>query len=122
MRATLEFVHAYGRRLATWWTAGYDLLLTPTQALPPPKIGYITSTPEEPLRAFIRAAPYGSYTLPFNMSGQPAISLPLHWTADGLPIGSQLVAPFGREDMLFRVAAQLEQALPWSGRRPPTSG
>jgi amidase len=120
--ATLEFVHAYGRRLATWWMAGHDLLLTPTQALPPPKIGYITSTAEEPLRAFIRSAPYGSYTFPFNMSGQPAISLPLHLTADGLPVGSQLVAPFGREDLLFRVAAQLEQAIPWSGRRPPSHG
>jgi len=52
------------------------------------------------------------------VSGQPAISLPLHWSADGLPIGTQLVAPYAREDMLLRVGAQLEEAQPWSGRRP----
>jgi amidase len=120
--ATIEYVHGFGRRLAAWWTAGHDLLVTPTQALPPPEIGYISSTAEEPLRAFIRSAPYGAYTLPFNMSGQPAISLPLHWTTDGLPQGVQLVAAFGREDLLFRVAAQLEEAMPWSVRRPPTHG
>ncbi len=52
------------------------------------------------------------------MSGQPAISLPLHWNADGLPIGVQLVAAYGREDVLIRVAAQLEAAHPWSDRHP----
>ena len=55
----------------------------------------------------------------FNTTGQPAISLPLHWNGDGLPIGIQLVAAYGREDLLIRVAAQLEEAAPWSGRRPP---
>jgi len=116
--ATIESVHAFGRRLASWWDGGFDLLVTPTQAAPPPALGYLSSTPEEPLRAFMRSAPYGACTLPFNMSGQPAISLPLHWTSDGLPIGVQLAAAFGREDLLLAVAAQLEQAAPWSGRRP----
>jgi len=117
--ATIEYVHGFGRRLAAWWEDGFDLLLTATQAAPPPELGWITSTPEEPFRAFLRAAPYGVCTLPFNMSGQPAISLPVHVTADGLPIGVQLVAPYAREDLLVGVAAQLEQALPWSDRRPP---
>ena len=54
-----------------------------------------------------------------NITGQPAVSLPLHWSADGLPIGVQLVAAYGREDVLLAVAAQLESAQPWSGRRPP---
>jgi len=52
------------------------------------------------------------------MTGQPAISLPLHWTPAGLPVGVQLVAAFGREDLLIRVAAQLEQSAPWADRRP----
>jgi amidase len=111
-------VHAYGRRLATWWEDGFDLLLTPTTAAPPPALGHLTSTPEEPLRAFVRAAPYGVFTFPFNMSGQPAISLPTAWTDDGLPLGTQLVADSGREDLLLRVAATVEAAAPWAGRRP----
>ena len=61
------------------------------------------------------------FTSLFNITGQPAISLPLHWTADGLPIGVQLVAAYGREDVLIRLASQLEQARPWAGRRPPVS-
>ncbi len=117
--ATIEAVHGFGRRLASWWSDGFDLLVTPTQAAPPPELGYLRSTSEEPLLAFLRSAPYGACTLPFNMSGQPAISLPLHWTADGLPIGVQLVAAYGREDLLLGVAAQLEEAAPWTDRRPP---
>jgi amidase len=116
--AAIEYGHRFGRRLAAWWESGFDLLLTPTQAAPPPEIGHVTSTPEEPLRAFARAAPYGVCTLPFNMSGQPAISLPIHWTADGLPVGVQLAAAYGREDLLLQVAAQLEAAAPWAHRRP----
>ena len=61
------------------------------------------------------------FTTHFNVTGQPAISLPLSWNADGLPIGVQLAAAFGREDVLIRVAAQLETAQPWAHRRPPTS-
>ncbi len=117
--AAIEATHAFGRRLAAWWERDFDLLVTPTQAAPPPPLGFLRSTPEEPLLAFMRSAPYGACTLPFNMSGQPAISLPLHWTADGLPIGVQMVAPFAREDLLLGVAAQLEAAAPWAGRRPP---
>ncbi len=59
------------------------------------------------------------FTPAFNISGQPAISLPLGWSDDGLPIGVQLVAAYGREDVLIRVAAQLETAHPWSDRHPP---
>jgi amidase len=116
--ATLEYVHAFGRRLATWWEGGFDLLLTPSTSAPPPEIGHLTSTPEEPLRAFLRAAPFGVFTFPFNMSGQPAMSIPGHVTANGLPIGAQLVARYAREDLLLQVAAQVEQAAPWTGRQP----
>jgi amidase len=64
------------------------------------------------------AAAFGLFTLPFSLSGQPAISLPLHWSADGLPIGVQVIADVGREDTLLRLAAQLEQAIPWRHRFP----
>jgi amidase len=116
--ANLEIVHRFGRDLAAWWESGFDLLVTPTQAQPPPELGFISSTPEEPVRAFVRAAPYGMFTLPFNLSGQPGLSLPAGSSDAGLPVGVQLVAPAGREDLLFAVAAQLEQDRPWSDRRP----
>lgn len=117
--AAIEGVHRFGRQVAAWWESGFDLLLTATQSAPPPRIGEISSTPEEPLRAFMRAAPYGVCTLPFNLSGQPGISLPVHVTADGLPVGAQLVAKFAREDVLLAVSAQLEGAFEWSKRLPP---
>ena len=72
-----------------------------------------------PLAPIERAIPYAVFTAGFNATGQPAISLPLHWTEDGLPIGVQLVADMGREDLLIRVASQLEEAEPWAERRPP---
>ena len=69
-----------------------------------------------------RAIPYAVFTAGFNATGQPAISLPLHWIGGGLPIGVQLVADMGREDLLLRVAAQLEQAEPWAERRAGVRG
>lgn len=119
----IEYMHAFGRRLATFWSErGFDLLLTPTQAAPPPRLGTLSSTREEPLRALLRSAPYGVFTLPWNMSGQPAISLPGSFGEAGLPIGYQLVAATGREDLLLSVAAQLELAAPWSDRKPAVHG
>jgi amidase len=116
--AALEIVHALGRRTAAWWEQGFDLLVTPTAAEPPPRLGEIVSTSEEPVRGFLRAAPFGAFTSLFNQTGQPAISLPLQQTEDGLPVGVQLVAACGGEDLLLRVASQVEGALPWSERRP----
>jgi amidase len=117
--AAVEGNHAYIRRVADWWQRGFDLLLTPTCAAVPPPLGHFAGTPENPLAGYASAMPFGVYTSVFNLSGQPAISLPVHQTPDGLPVGIQLVAAVGGEGLLLRVAAQLEQAAPWAGRLPP---
>jgi len=108
----------WARRMARWWT-GHDLLLTPTLGAPPPELGWFTAA--GPGQEGRRIASFIPYTAQFNMTGQPAISLPLHWTPEGLPVGVQLVAAYGREDLLIQVASQLEQAAPWAGRRPQVS-
>jgi amidase len=109
----------WARRMADWWTS-HDLLLTPTLGAPPPELGWFTAAGPEEESA--RIASFIPYTAQFNMTGQPAVSLPLHWTPGGLPVGVQLVAAYGREDILIRVASQLEQAAPWSERHPPIHG
>lgn len=114
-----EWLQVNARETAAWWTEGHDLLLTPTIAEPPPPLGTFDSPPDNPLHGLFRAAEVVPFTPSFNGTGQPAISLPLHWSDDGLPIGVQLVAAFGREDLLLRIASQLEEAQPWAERRPP---
>jgi len=108
--ATIEYMHQFGRDVREFWQGGFDLLLTPTFAALPPRIGELAGAPSEPLRPFVRAAPYGVFTLPFNLTGQPAISLPVHRSPEGLPVGVQLVAEYGREDILLAISAQLERA------------
>jgi amidase len=131
--------HEYTRKLTTFFES-YDLLMTPTLATPPPKIGEF-DLPVALQRAAdvlirTRTARVLRYTkivddmvdknlgwVPYtqlaNLTGRPAISLPLHWTADGLPLGVQFVAPLGGEPQLLRLGAQLEQALPWADRMAP---
>ncbi len=115
-----EWLQANTRKLVAWWQE-FDLLVTPTIAEPPPLLGQMVSTPDNPMGGLMRAAGLVPFTPPFNVSGQPAISLPLHWSGNGLPIGVQLVAAPNREDVLIQVAAQLEVAAPWADRRPPVS-
>jgi len=103
----------FRRALATWWTDGFDLLVTPTLARIPFPVGSFVNDPSDPLKPSRLATEWVRFTAQFNMSGQPAISLPLGRTASGLPVGVQLVAAYGREDLLLRVAAQLETAAPW---------
>jgi amidase len=118
VRAT-EALGRFTRRNAEWWTAGFDLLLTPTLPEPPPPLGEFAPTADDPLHGFGRAGGFVAFTLPFNVTGQPAISVPLHWNRQGLPIGVQLAAAYGREDLLLAIASQLEAARPWQDRRPP---
>jgi amidase len=123
---SLNWLMATTRLVAEWWepadgSRGFDLLLSPTLAEPPVLLGTFDSPPGNPLAGFIRAASFTPFTPTFNVTGQPAISLPMSWTADGLPVGVQLVAAYGAEDRLVRVAAQLEEANPWASRRPPIS-
>jgi amidase len=109
---------SFRRALQQWWAEGWDLLLTPTLAEPPPALTEFENSPDQPTAPMRRAGRFAVFTPPFNLSGQPAISLPLHRNAEGLPIGVQLAAAYGREDVLIRVAAQLESVHPWSADRP----
>ena len=115
---TLRALSVYTRRMAGWWSGGFDLLVSPTMAAPPPRIGELAGPPDDPLSALAKVMPLVPFTPPFNITGQPAISLPLHWGASGLPIGVQLVAAYGREDLLIRVASSLERSVAWRDRRP----
>ena len=111
-----QWLGRWARRMADWWTE-HDLLVTPTVAAPPPELGWFTAAGPEQEGG--RIAGFIPYTAQFNATGQPAVSLPLHWTPAGLPVGVQLVAAYGREDLLVRVASQVERAAPWTDRHPP---
>jgi amidase len=113
---TTEALYAYGRRVAEW-TQRFDLLMLPTACFPAPPIGALGPLQKEDHPDYDRRGP-AVFTLPFDITGEPAISLPLHWTIDVLPVGVQFVAPYGREDVLLRLAAQLERAQPWVQRHP----
>jgi amidase len=124
--SALEFVQlrdelgALARMSGAWWGEGFDLLLTPTVQAPAPALGELMAgDPATTLERQLRWFPLTPFA---NVSGQPAISLPVHSSADGLPIGVQLIAALGREDVLIRVAAQLEQAMPWRGVAPGFAG
>jgi amidase len=99
----------------------YDVLLTPTLAEPPLPLGTLDSPPENPLQGLFRAGEYVPFTPICNVTGQPAVSIPLYWNSDGLPIGTHFIGRFGDEATLFRLSAQLEREKPWADRRPPIS-
>ena len=95
----------------------YDLILCATLALPPVELGVLTlDDPEAFGRNMARFSPF---TYLFNVTGQPSMSVPLHWSSEGLPIGTMWTGRYGDEATLFRLAAQLEKARPWADRRPP---
>ena len=97
----------------------YDIWLTPTVATLPPPLGWIQSPLDDPLLGYTRDSEFCAFTAVPNITGQPAISVPLFWTTDGLPIGTQFVAEPGGEHLLIRLASQLEEARPWADKHPP---
>ncbi|MET0985174.1 MAG: amidase, partial [Steroidobacteraceae bacterium] len=113
----LENIYAYTKRMLSWYRQGFDLLLTPMLGCPPPPLGLLID-PAQRKQGML----WGGFAPLANLTGQPAISLPLHWTAADLPLGVQLVGDLWREDLLIRVAAQLERAHPWAQRVPPIHG
>ena len=107
-------------RLIDAFLSQYDLILTPTTAVPAQLLGVLRL--DQPFQSYAAEAVKSSaFTSLFNISGHPAMSVPLHWTADKLPVGAHVVAPFGGEGRLLGLAAQLEQALPWAQRMPDLS-
>lgn len=118
--AELVFAQAYLQavnRAALTMLNAYDAILTPTLALPPRPVGWFDEV--EPAQNFERQKLFTPYTALYNLSGQPAVSLPLHWSDEGLPIGVMLAGRPGDEATLIDLSAQLEQARPWKDRRPP---
>jgi amidase len=113
----LTELHAYSRRVAAWWDE-HDLLLMPTITDLTPRLGEVRGDASPEALAALRQR-FGWLTPPWNITGQPAISLPVAWSDGGLPIGVQLVAAAGREDLLVSVAARLEEVYGWVGRTPP---
>jgi len=111
--AGIDSLRIQARETERWWDEeGWDLLITPTMPCPSPRLGQVGSA-TDPFLMNLEV-----FTVPYNVSGQPAVSLPLGMSFDGLPLGVQLVAAYGGEDVLIRVASQLEAAVPWAQRRP----
>ena len=120
-------VIAYSRAIATAHQIGlalarfqerYDVILSPTLAKPPVPLGVLSLSPESMQLFTKEITEFGPYTALYNVTGQPSMSVPLHWTPDGLPVGVMFSARFGDEATLFRLAGQLEKARPWAGRAP----
>jgi Asp-tRNA(Asn)/Glu-tRNA(Gln) amidotransferase A subunit family amidase len=116
----LQTIHRVGRVIGRFMT-NFDVIMTPTVARPPLMLGEL-NTDTDDVPTFLQNL-YGfiPFTAVFNATGQPAMSVPLHWNGDGLPIGVQFASAYGDEATLFRLAGQLEQARPWADRRPPVN-
>ena len=118
-------IHAFGRQMARFFDAGPDVLLTATLAEPPAKVGRFSHATDDYVA--YRTGPegifaYSPFCAVFNASGQPAASLPLGWSSEGLPIGIHLAAAFGQDELLIALCAEVERAVPWSAKRAPMAG
>ena len=116
--AALQTIHRVGRQVGRFFD-NYDVLVTPTLAKPPLLLGTLDTMTNDPMEYSIKLAGFAAFTSLFNASGNPAMSVPLHWTSDNLPVGVQFVGRYGDEAILFRLAAQLELARPWLNRCAP---
>jgi amidase len=117
----MDYLRRVSRRIIAVWD-DLDVLITPTLAKPPIEIGALRPAEgEPPIQMLMNSASWVPFTPVFNVTGQPAVSLPMHWSDDGLPIGVQFVGAPAAEELLLSLAAQLEQARPWADRRPPVS-
>lgn len=118
----VEEIHAFGRQMAGFFAGGPDILLSATLAEPPAQVGRFSHVTTDYVGYRIGPAGifgYSPFCAAFNASGQPAASLPLGWSRDGLPIGVHLAAAFGQDETLIALCAELERAAPWAGRRAP---
>jgi amidase/6-aminohexanoate-cyclic-dimer hydrolase len=116
---SVKVIHAAGRQVAGF-LEDVDVLLTPTMGIPPAKLGELSLSNSDVMALLGRLMASTGFSQLFNVAGNPAVSVPLHWNAAGLPIGVQFAGRFGDEATLFRLAAQLESARPWFERRPPS--
>ena len=112
-------LQALSRRIVSVWS-DVDVVLTPTLALPPVPIGWQEAV-AGPVDQLFRNTEFTPFTAVANLTGQPAMSLPLHWSGDGVPIGVQAIGPPAGDAVLLQLAAQLEAARPWADRRPPAA-
>ena len=116
----LESIQRFSRKLARWQDeGGYDMILSPTVRIPPVKLGSFRTVPDDPMRWAKMSNTLSALTYIYNITGQPAMTVPLFWNEENLPIGVQFAGRFGDEATLFRLAAQLEQARSWTDRTPP---
>jgi amidase len=118
--SALTVLQRVSRDIARFFNT-YDVWLTPTYAEPPLPLGSMESTTEDPLKGLSRMAAFTPFMRIANITGQPAMSIPLFWNKAGLPVGTHFAARFGDEATLFRLGAQLEAARPWVARHPPVS-
>jgi amidase len=116
----IEALRKFGRRIVELYST-HDVVITPTQPHAPRPLGTYNMSETDLARYATILAPDILFTAPVNFSGQPAITLPLYWTREGLPLGTQFIGGIGDEATLLRLAGQLEVALPWRSRRPPLS-
>ena len=116
----IEKAQRFTRKIARWYhDGGYDLLLSPTMRIPPTKLGALQWTPKNPEKWIALVQSFGTFTRIQNLTGQPAMSVPLFWNEDNIPIGTQFAGRFGDEATLFRLASQIELARPWTDKKPP---